>query len=48
MEHLRNAGLVAGAVVEEVLKLLLSLGLALGLARAIQALGAGDRGHDGG
>ena len=48
MEHLRSAGLIAGAVVEEVFKLLLSLGLALGLARSIQALGAGDRGHDGG
>jgi hypothetical protein len=48
VEHLRGVGLIAGAVVEEVLKLLLSLGLALGLARSIQALGAGDRGHDGG
>jgi hypothetical protein len=48
VEHLRGVGLIAGAVVEEVLKLLLSLGESLGLARSIQALGAGDRGHDGG
>ena len=48
MEHLCSAGLIASAVVEEVFELLLSLDLALGLARAIQALGAGDRGHDGG
>src|SRR5271166_3948777 len=48
VEHLRGAGLIASAVVEEVLKLLLSLDLALDLARAIQALGARDRRHDGG
>src|SRR5271166_1538251 len=46
VEHLRGAGLIASAVVEEVLKLLLSLDLTLDLARAIQALGTGDRRHD--
>src|SRR5271165_605020 len=48
VEHLRGAGLIASAVVEEVLKLLLSLDLALDLTRTIEALGAGNRRHDGG
>src|SRR5271166_5622715 len=48
VEHLRGAGLIASAVVEEVLKLMLSLDLALDLTRAIEALGAGARRHDGG
>ena len=48
VEHLRGAGLVAGAVIEEVGKLLLRLLLVLDIARALQALGACDRRHDGG
>ncbi len=46
MEHLRGAGLIAGAVVEEVGDLLLRLRLVLDLARPVQALGAGHGGDD--
>ena len=48
MEHLRVAGLIAGAVVEEVLHLRLRLSLGFKRASSVEALGARDRGHDGG
>ena len=47
MEHLRRAGLVAGAVVEEALELGLRLLLALDLTGGFEALSARDRGPHG-
>jgi hypothetical protein len=48
VKHLRGARLITGAVVEEVLHLRLRLCLGLERPRGVQALGARDRGHDGG
>ena len=46
MEHLRVAGLVAGAVIEEILHLLLALRLAFQPAGVVEALRARHRGND--
>jgi hypothetical protein len=46
MEHLRVAGLIAGAVIQEILHLLLALGLAFQPAGIVEALRARHRGDD--
>jgi hypothetical protein len=48
VKHLHRLSVVAVAVIEEVLALLLGLGLGCNGTSTFEALGAGNRGHDGG